>query len=418
MKRTQVFSITSVAKTALIACAATFLFASVSQRAHAQTFSVIYSFGAGADGWQPLTGVTLDRGGNLYGNTCLTSQGLGGTVFQLRKRSNGTWFLNALHQFTPQNGDGACPSGRVVFGPDGTLYGTTEYGGISNYGVVYRLSPPVRACQTAICNWNESILYKFTGGADGEQPGYVDPVFDNAGNLYGTTQSAGSGGSGTVFELTPSTSGWTESSIHSFVGSDGSRPASSLIFDRAGNIYGTTADGTGENEFGNVFELSPSGSGWVMTILHSFNGYPDGDNPFSGLTFDAAGNLYGNTLGGGRNGSGAAFQLTPSDGGWTYGLTYDGFGGGPDGPLGQFVIDGSGNLYGTSYGPGLYAQGAVFKLTNVGGTWTYTSLHDFTGGSDGGFPVGGVAIDANGNIYGTASTGGRYNRGVVWEITP
>jgi uncharacterized repeat protein (TIGR03803 family) len=402
---------------ALVVLTAGFFLLAACESAQAQNFNVLYAFGAGGDGAQPLAGVTLDRGGNIFGTTCIAGHGNAGTVWEL-KNHNGTWLLSPLHEFLPANGDGACPIGRVVFGPDGHLYGTTEVGGVSGYlGTVYRLSPPATFCGSAVCYWKEALLYLFTGGSDGGKPWNVDPVFDQAGNLYGTTWQGGINGFGVVFKLTHSGSSWTESVLHSFVPAEGVNPQSTVLLDGTGNIWGTTTSGLNCSGQGSVFELTPSGSGWTANVIHVFQGPPnDGSDPEGGLTADGSGNFYGATAGGGPSSSGALFEVTPNGNSWTYSVPFTGFVGA--GIVGSLVRDANGNLYGTAYDGGSAGTGAVFKLTPSGGGWTYTSLHDFTGGVDGANPFGGVTFDANGHIFGTASAGGRYGRGVVWEIVP
>jgi uncharacterized repeat protein (TIGR03803 family) len=391
-----------------------------SQAAQSQTFTVLHAFTGGEDGATPWAGLTLDRAGILYGTT---TEGLWGTVFQL-KRTDGSWILNTLNGFGVNQQDARFPLGRVVFGPDGTLYGTTLYGGSGHCsggcGTVYNLRPPATDCKTVVCPWTRTVLYSFTGGPDGIGPYYVDPVFDHAGNLYGTTGFGGSAGDGAVFKLTPSGGGWTESVIHSFTG-DGMEPESGVIFDSAGNLYGTTAFG-GRYDQGTIYQLTPSGSGWNARILYSFQGIPDGALPFGALIFDRSGNLYGTTTQDGILGGGTVFKLASSGGSWTLSVLYALRGSYGCGPQGALAMDAAGNLYGTTVCGGANLNGSVFKLTPIEGGWTSSSLHDFTGGSDGGYPMSGVTLDANGNVYGTAERGGENcfggGCGVVWEITP
>ncbi len=199
-----------------------------------------------------------------------------GTVFQL-KRTNGNWILKTLGLI------GSSPFGKVVRGPGGALYGTTNQGGSGGCqfgcGTVYELRP---ACVTGNCSWIVSVLHSFRDWAasDGYSPGDVDPVFDQAGNLYGTTQVGGSGGYGVVFKLTPSGDGWTESLIHNFNfgGDEAYGPISGVIFDNGGNLYGTTGSG-GVYGQGTVYRLTPSGAGWVASTLYSFLGGEDGGDP-------------------------------------------------------------------------------------------------------------------------------------------
>jgi uncharacterized repeat protein (TIGR03803 family) len=268
------------------------------------------------------------------------------------------------------------------------------------------------------------VLYSFTGAADGLLPWLVDPVFDHDGNLYGTTEAGGQvPAGGVVFKLTPSVGEWTETVIHNFTGTD--HPYSGVIFDGAGNLYGTTTNG-GLDAYGNVFQLAPSGSGWMATDIYDFQGGADGAVPYGALTVDRSGNLFGTTTTNRFfNGGGTVFELSQSGTGWTFALVYGLSGSGSGGPAGNLVMDGAGNLYGTTYADGTHQFGSVFKLTPDIGGWTYTSLHDFTGGDDGGLPFGGPTMDENGNLYGTTIIGGMqggncpsYGCGVVWEITP
>lgn len=383
--------------------------------AQAQTLNVLHAFTGGGDGADPSAGLTMDKAGNLYGTTIYGGTTGNGTVFKLT-HSGSKWVLNTLYSFTGGT-DGANPQSRVIFGPDGSLYGTTSAGGLQGYGygTVFNLRPQASACKTAICPWTETVIYTFQGGSDGISPAYGDLTFDAAGNIYGTTAGGGldsCGGSscGVVFKLTKSGSGWTESVIYSFTGgNDGGTPFSGVIFDSAGNLYGAAYYG-GEISAGTVYELSPSGPGWTEKTLTDFSG--GGGFPVGGLTFDAHGNLFGTGFVGGT-----AFELAPSNGSWTYNLlyTFNGF----DGPFGSPTFDAAGNLYGTNAtGGGVYDEGFVFKLTPSGGGWNFTDLYDFTDGNDGGFPVSNVILDANGNLYGTTYIGGAYGEGVAWGLTP
>lgn len=279
------------------------------------------------------------------------------------------------------------------------------------------MQPSPVACKTALCPWTETVLHRFSGGSDGGAPGFGDLIFDQAGNIYGTTSAGGAYGYGTIFKLTPSGGSWTETVLYSFTGgSDGSQPFAGLIFDNVGNLYGTTFVG-GTFGYGTVFQLTPSGSGWTETVLYSFHGESDGSEPVGGLIFDRSGNLYGTTSTWDAGKGGTVFKLTPSDGTWVFALLYSFTGQG--GPLASLTMDATGNLYGTTYGVGFF--GNVFKLTRSGNGWTYTSLHDFTGYYDGANPWGNVILDASGNIFGTSSFGyGGYPDccGVAFEITP
>jgi uncharacterized repeat protein (TIGR03803 family) len=275
------------------------------------------------------------------------------------------------------------------------------------------VKPPVQ-------NGPEHVLYAFQGGNDGQYPS-GGLIFDSSGNLYGETQGGGANGYGTVFELSPSSNGsWTETILYSFQGgSDCSVPSSGLIFDHAGNLYGTTGAGGTANS-GTVFELSPSESGgWSKKVLYSFQGNPDGADP-QGLTFDGSGNLYGPTLFGGlgqcylSDPYGTIFELSPTgSGGWTETIIYSfqGGGGGAD-PNSGLIFDNSGNLYGTTPTNGaesgsIPACGSAFEVSPNGSAgWTETWLYNFQGSNDGYAPEAGLIFDQSGNLYGTASQGG------------
>lgn len=271
------------------------------------------------------------------------------------------------------------------------------------------------------------MLYNFLGGSDGALPYGARLIFDQAGNLYGTAFSGGvacpgsPSGCGVVYELIPSEGGgWKEKILYSFTGKpDGASPWAGVIFDPARNLYGTTQFG-GAYGYGTVYELSPSGSGWTEKVLYNFQNQQDGGQPFAGLIFDSSGNLYGATTIGGTGGGGTVFELNPSGAGWSFQLLY-GFASTPghlaQGPTASLVMDNGGNLYGATAGDGAYAFGAVFKLTlSSSGAWTYTSLYDFQGLDDGRTPRSNLVFDKYGNLYGTA-TRGMTGYGLVFETT-
>jgi len=378
--------------------------------AQAQTFNVIYNFNDNAIGSEPNAGVTLDAHGNVYGTNMFYGAGYG-TVYKLSNRS-GNWVVSVLYTFTGGM-DGAFPASRVVIGPDGSLYGTTSEGGGNGCqshgcGTVFKLSPSPNICRAISCPWEETVLYRFTGGPDGATPENGDIIFDSAGSIYGTTSGYNSSlpNLGSVFKLTNSGGVWTESTLYTFTGgSDGQYPLGGVTFDRAGNLYGTM-------EFG-VFELSPSQSGWTETVLHTFQYMTDGTISYSNVVFDRAGNLYSDTAIQGPGNDGTVFEMTPSGGGWNFQALYDG----GDTVGTSLNFDGAGNLYGVRINA-TNDYGEVFKLSQVNGSWTYTLLHAFTGGDQGTSPYEGVVMDANGNLWGTASTGGEHNYGLVYEITP
>ena len=391
------------------------------QLAQAQTFNVIYRFTGHNSSAHPISGVTIDQHGNLYGTSAWGGIYNGGTAFELKPTQSG-FIYSELHDFGGGT-DGSFPWGGVTVGPNGSIYGTTATGGTGIGGTVFNLRPPATFCRSVLCPWDETVLYNFTGGSDGRNP-QAGVVFDASGNICGTNVNGGGGSVGVVYEMTPSNGGWTYQLLYTFTnGQDGANPSSLLTFDSSGNIYGTAAAGgqPGCSGFGcgTVYKLTSSGSGWSEHTLYSFQDGSDGANPAAGVIMDTAGNLYGATPGSNSNG-GTVFQMNPSGGNWIFNLAYDLTGVGP-GPVANLVRDRAGNLYGASWGDGLYGQGAVFKLTPANGGWTYTSLHDFTGGADGGNAEGGLVMDSNGNLYGTTYQGGLSSCGycgVVFEITP
>jgi uncharacterized repeat protein (TIGR03803 family) len=299
---------------------------------------------------------------------------------------------------------------------------------------------------TASAQFTYKTLYAFTGGADGnEYPGYSwfssGLVFDTAGNLYGTTAAGGAYGYGVVFKLTPNSDGsWTESVLYSFTGgADGADPFAGLIFDSAGNLYGTTVSGglaSCSQWFtqgcGLVFELTPNLDGtWNEEVLYSFTGGKDGANPMAVLALDSAGNLYGTADRGGKSkcdqygqsGCGALFELSPnSDGTWTESTLYD-FTGGVDGSpqFGPVVLDSAGNLYTTAQN-GKYDWGVILELPrNPGGGWGKGRiLHTLRGLADGGdaFSFTGLVFDSAGNLYGTTFWGPFPEAGTVFRLIP
>jgi uncharacterized repeat protein (TIGR03803 family) len=275
---------------------------------------------------------------------------------------------------------------------------------------------------------SEQVLYSFTLGSDGGEP-YGNLVFDSAGNLYGTTSLGGNmkcdNGCGTVFELTPASGGgWTQTVIHTFEGgNDGAEPVAGLAIDAAGNLYGTTAGGGNSKDLGTVFKLTHGSGGWTETVIHRFTGGKDGFAPYANVILDGAGNLYGTTSGGGKNNLGIVFELSPTAGGkWTEKILRAFPGGNGGGAPNAVIFDASGDLIGTTYrgGPAIYHEsGIVYKLTkNSGGGWKETVLYSFTGGADGMHPEAGVILDNLGNIYGTTYDGGSSKKGVVFQLSP
>jgi uncharacterized repeat protein (TIGR03803 family) len=393
-----------------------------------------------------MAGVTLDKSGNLYGTTLWGGSGLYcngcGTVYRL-SRGPSEWFLTTLHDFNgippdADYGDGAYPISRVIFGPDGTLYGTTYYGGeVGEGGVVYNLTlPRSNLCGTGYCRWTETLSHRFSHKEDGWDPGGGDLLFDKQGNIYGTTVSSTTRRAywGTVFKMTRTADGWSEKVIYGFPpnGDEGVTPNSGVIFGPDGNLYGTTSLGgdlgcdSGGEGCGTVYRLSRVGDNWVNSVVYRFHGTTDGAYPFGGLVFDHDGNLYGTTTHGGAGSGGTVFMLEPQGDSWAFHLIWsldrpvgEAF---HPGPASSLVIDRDGSVIGSTVADGPYGAGTVFKLTKTDTGWKYTSLYDFCaeGGwcEIDGYYAGNVAMNAAGNLYGTTTYGGKYFAGVVWEITP
>jgi uncharacterized repeat protein (TIGR03803 family) len=363
------------------------------------------------DGANPgASGLTFDSAGNLYGTTQQGGTSNYGTAFKLSPASGGGYTETVLYSFTGGNDGGSPVASSLIFDGAGNLYGET-FSSADGAGTVFKLSPASGG------GYTETVLYNFTGGSDGEDP-YGGLILDSAGNLYGTTVLGGTSGYGTVFELSPASGGgYTETVLHSFTGgSDGLYPYGILIFDSTGNLYGTTIQG-GPAGDGTVFELSPtSGGGYTEAVLYSFTGGSDGAVSTAGLILDSAGNLYGTTGNGGTSGYGTVFELSPAaGGGYTETVLYS-FTGRSD-PYAGLIFDSAGNLYGTTIQGGTDNIGTVFKLSPAsGGGYTETVLHSFTYGSDGAYPYAGLIFDSAGNLYGTAQQGGPSGVGTAFEI--
>ncbi len=342
-----------------------------------------------------------------------------------------TFFLSSLAAFSQvteqitysfTGTSGSDPRTNLVFGPSGKIYGMTTNGGTGNpdcgksgCGVVFELSPKTKG------KWAYHALYFFKGGTDGVAP-YGNIVFDAAGNLYGTTSAGGTYNQGTVFKLSPGSGNqWTETILYSFSGTDingdGSMPRAGLIEDAKGNLYGTTYSGGATNN-GAVFELSPNKDGsWSESILYSFlGGNSDGAAPSAEVAFDANGNLYGTTSDGGDKLFGIVFKLSPATGGgWDENMLYSFTGENLAASRAPVWIDSNGAVYGTTCGQ-FPNQGTVFELAKSAGVWEEKTLHTFGQSGDGWCPISGLTPDASGNLYGTATLGGSTDSGIVYEM--
>jgi uncharacterized repeat protein (TIGR03803 family) len=424
-------------QTLLASLALTFIPLILTVSARAQTETVLFSFTGGTNGYNSVASLLLDSAGNLYGTTSEggNSQNCSvgcGIVFQLSPNAGG-WTENVPYAFLGGN-NGEYPFVGVTKDAAGNLYGATG-GGVPGNGTIFELSPNSGG------GWNETTLHVFSGGRDGANP-YGGLILDAAGSLYGTAHGGGQtscgSGCGVVFKLSPTSTGWKETVLHAFSGKDGYHPSSGLIFDAAGNLYGTTTWGgpqCGSSGCGVVFELSPTPAGlWREKVLHAFSDGPDGAYPVTGLVFDTTGNLYGTTSSGGDRshcvgaGCGVVFELSPtSSGPWKETVLHI-FAEGNDGAIPSGVIfDSAGNLYGTTNeggNPNICAGhgcGVAFELSPGSSGWTETVLHTFDNNAfpnDGLMPQAGVILDSAGNLYGTTPIGGSNGLGTVFEISP
>jgi uncharacterized repeat protein (TIGR03803 family) len=363
------------------------------QPASAQTLKALYSFTGAADGGDPFPALIRDAAGNLYGTTDYAGTSFAGVVFKVSKTGTET----VLYSFTG-GADGQYPYAPLVRDAAGNLYGTTQYGGTSNLGVVFKLS----------ATGKETVLHSFTGGADGVYP-YSGLFRDAAGNLYGTTESGGTSNDGVVFKISKT---GKETVLHSFTGAanDGGEPASSGFYmDAKGNLYSVTSHGGTSGE-GVLYKLSPKGK---LTVLHSFAaGTTDGCYPYGTPAVDTLGNMYGGTGGCGTSNMGVVWKVSKNG---TETVLHN-FAGASDGqsPLAGVILDAVGNIYGTTNTGGASNFGTAFELHKNG---KLTLLHSFTGGSDGKYLYGGLILDPKGRIYGTTINGGTGGYGTVWRIT-
>jgi len=377
---------------------------------------VLHSFVGGRDGNNPTAPVILVNG-NMYGTTSSGGRYCAGTVYEM-KRTNRGWKETMLYHFTGGS-DGYHPYGGLVADESGNLYGTTMLGGAHDRGTIFELS------RGSDGKWNESVLYNFCSLPrcdDGEGP-YSGLTWDNAGNLYGTTSE-------TVFQLSPSASGWTLTTIYTFNGNGVYGADSPLLVDASGNLYGNASYGGNCDWCGAVFELSPSGASWSYATLYNFNDGADGGVPRGQLLMDKNSNIYGTTAFVGSTqcldagiGCGVVFELSPAGGTWVetvlYTFTADGDGTYPT----SVVFAPGGSLYGTTNLGGTgHCQntgcGTIFKLTQSGGTWKESVRFSFRGANGYQPQSGALTTDSHGRLYGTTVLGGKINHGTLYEFKP
>ena len=391
----------------------------VSHASSAPVLTTLHAFGG--DGNLPVAGLTLDVAGRLYGTTLFGGTGPGefgsGTAFEL----SGPDHTKYTTLFSFDGRRGANPAAGLTLDADDNLYGTAQAGGKGGTGTAFKLSAPNHHTVTALASFTGANGSAPLGGltlyAAGQFHVPGTPYF--AGHLFGTTSTGGANGDGTAFELS-GPDHKTLTTLLSFTASiDGARPVWTLVADDQGRLFGTTFTGGPGGGYGTVFELSGPGHR-TLTTLATFKG-PNGANPVGGLTIDPAGNLYGTTQYGGPGGGGTVFELAAPR--HRKLVTIASFGQNDpagDVPQGTLLLDAAGNLYGTTngggdeFGGGAFL-GAVFKLSADHAT--LTPLYAFTGGADGDIPQAGLIADAEGNLYGTTSSGGSNGDGTAFELS-
>lgn len=404
----------------LIAVAVAVGFAPVTAGAQTFRYRKVYDFGSSADlGTFPSAGVTVDAHGNIFGTTEYGGVSNDGVVYELAALPDGGYGYHRLHSFNIANRGGAYPTAAPVLDTSGNLYGTTKYGGGSDAGVVYEL------VANSTGGYSFKILRDFSGN-DGAYP-EAGLTLDGSGDLYGTTLNGGQYGCGVVFEMAAAEGGaFTFRRLYSFNGSQGRYPLAGLVLDGKGDLFGACWAG-GNSNGGVLFELVPRGSStYGYRVLHTFNAANSGGfNPDTVLAMDTNGDLFGATLDGGDFGPdndedspGTAFELEAQSGGeYTYHTLHsfnstDGYH-----PIAGMAIDTDGNVFGSTNQGGNFNLGAVFEMVADGvGGYTFRKLHSFSG-PDGDTPQSGtLAVDARGNVYGTAQGGGAYSYGVIFEM--
>ncbi len=375
--------------TRLPAAHADFQAADTSGRAAPKTtYTVLYKFAGGKDGSGPGANVTLDKAGNIYGTTDFGGSTFDGVVFKLTPDGTET----VLHTF--KGSDGAGPDGAVIVQANGDIYGSTGSGGAGGNGVLFKLSAKGKL----------KVLHDFTTNDGSFIRGKL--YRDKSGNLYGTALFGGANGSGTVFKY--GTNG-TLTVLHTFAadGSDGQYPEHGVVADQAGNLYGVTAFGGASGE-GTVFKIDTSGK---LTTLYSFTGGTDGGFLYGALDIDKDGNLYGSTVDGGASSAGTVFKLSPTG---TLTTVYN-FPGGSDlgGPEGDMLLIGK-KLYSTATTGGnkTCQCGGIYEVSTAGKEKT---LHAFAGSDGSGYSAG--LTLAHGVFYGTAQSGGVNENGVVFSVS-
>jgi len=377
----------------------------------AQTETILHSFvNNGTDGYTPQAGLVFDSSENLYGTTYYGGTNNTGTIYELP--ATGGEIIPADFPANGANGS-LYPNSAMIFDAEGNLYGTSAGGGLleTNYGGTDFEVSRLPNGTFAIKRFSNDL---FGGENDLGTPAGL--IFDSAGNLWGTALGGFARSSGTVYELVKTGGSWERFVRYYFPENETgqSNPNADLIFDASGNVYGTTMTG-GAGHKGTVYKLAEQY--YTFSNLFTFSG-KDGASPNSGVIFDASGNFYGSTTAGGSAGKGNVYELTPNEsGGWTEKVLFT-FNGSNGQTPGALTFDTNGNIWGTTSLGGANGAGTVFELTPSGGSWTEGVIHSFGGSGDGATPVGNLVFDSLGNVYGVTSAGGANGVGTVFEVTP
>jgi uncharacterized repeat protein (TIGR03803 family) len=376
---------------------------------------VIYNFTGGTDGGDPATALVFDSSGNAYGTSVVGGNSGCGTIFKLKPLSGGNWQHSTLYSFSC-GFDGKNPYGGVTFDANGNLFGTTVAGGSGNICAGDGCGVAYELTKNGL-----RVLYDFQGGSDGFGPGGA-VIFDTAGNLYGTTPDGGVNSAGTVYELSKRGNQWHERVIHAFTGlaDGGVGSLGALHIDAYGDLFGVTEIG-GAHSAGTIYEMMPDAGGtWDFRTLYAFRGQPDAGSPYGGLIQDGKGNLFGTTYYGGANGAGSVFELhSLPKRHWSEHVLYS-FKGSSDGglPTSTLLFDSNFDLWGTTSAGGASACncGTVFKVHRP--TGQEIVLHRFGASQDGQSPYYGLTPGSNGKLYGSTAAGGLYLQGTIFELTP
>ncbi|MBV9571361.1 MAG: hypothetical protein JO056_08980 [Alphaproteobacteria bacterium] len=383
---------------------------------HAATVKVIYSFQGGADGEYTDTDVVRDAAGNLYGSSVQGGTHASGTVWQLHPNGDGTWTHTVLYNFTG-GADGAEPYKGVTLDAAGNLYGTavTGGGGVCEGGC----GVAYKLTKDSGGSFTQSVIHQFQGTDDGQGPGARLTV-DDSGNVYGMAPIGGVNGMGTIYQMTPAQHGkYKFKVLYAFNGADGIGGSAGALVLRSGDLYGAATAG-GANGSGSIYRLKQNKMGrWKFAVLYSFKEEPDGGFPYGGLTFDALGNIYGTTYYAGENDVGCVWQLSPHKGRWKEQVLYS-FQGGADGAasIANVNFDSAGNLYGTTSEGGAAGTGVIFKLKPGAHGWKESVVHSFAGPPDGAFAYNGMVNGESDTFYGATVHGGSDNEGAIYEFKP